>query len=677
MRYSRRDHSPPTKRCRSDSPPNECYKVRFEERELQSYQEYEAGYRGGHKKRHRMSDQGRNQESYEGLNNAGCLDHYPRDASHSYNRDNQDSYHKDNDSYRNNSRETYSRDKQNSYRRDSESYRDDNRNSYSRDKQNSYCRDDDSYRNNNHDTYSRDKQNSYRRDSESYRNDNRNSYSRDNQNSYRRDNDRYRNNNSDTYSRDNQDSYRNDNHDSYRRDNQNSYRGDNDSYHTDNCNSYSRDSNRRDNSSYHSDNRDNYRRDNQDSYERNNDDTQNNYHRENSSNQDRDCSYRGRNRGNSSRPNQHTYQRGHDHNRVDSPKDRVQQDRYGEDNQGSYSAHQKRSTPVLIIGHSFVQRAATHMENKGIRNLYLPCNDFTVTLQGRGGAYAHNLPELYDSCDITPHLALIDIGTNDLSNFNTTQQATKVAQRVFDFGCTLVERGVKYVIILEILPRACHGRYSAPPFFSTLVQAYNWHIQELIHQNNESVPISYWFHSALASKTESYIKDGVHLNNGGISRYLRSLKKAILTYSAVLNCDKSQQEEARDKHRRHRKTPEDHHDEEHGPERLMIRITSPVPYRESQNKPSSEPEIPVQLKTEQTNGKPDGPPRQNLKRKRSEKSNADKSTHEDSGYQTNNSKDDNLDEAPVSSDNSRYAINNDILSLDDESYFTPDYYEDM
>ena len=144
------------------------------------------------------------------------------------------------------------------------------------------------------------------------------------------------------------------------------------------------------------------------------------------------------------------------------------------------------STRVLIMGHSFVRRADQYLRNKRIRNLHLPLSEFSVTLQGRGGAYACHLPELYDKCNVTPDMVVIDIGTNDLSMVKTDDEATNVAKRVYAFANTLVARGVKQVVILEVLPRTRPGRHGAPRSFDSLVASFNWQITRLCSQNLES-----------------------------------------------------------------------------------------------------------------------------------------------------------------------------------------------
>ena len=249
------------------------------------------------------------------------------------------------------------------------------------------------------------------------------------------------------------------------------------------------------------------------------------------------------------------------------------------------------------------------MQNNRIRNLDLPLPNFNVTMQGRGGAYVRDLAALYNNCDVTPHLAVIDIGTNDLSMVHSVQQATNVAKSVFDFASSLVARGVKQVVILEVLPRTRYGRHGAPRSFNSLVQAYNSQIRALVCQNN--VPISYWFHAELSSQTESFIMDGVHLTNAGISRYLRSLKRAILRYGASLDHSRGQHKDTRDVRLQKTRTDHEvHHDEKNTGQEKSLSTHPALARGECRDKSSSKVQLsafpnalPTSARTHATRGR--------------------------------------------------------------------------
>ena len=81
--------------------------------------------------------------------------------------------------------------------------------------------------------------------------------------------------------------------------------------------------------------------------------------------------------------------------------------------------------------------------------------------------------------------------------------------------------------------------------------------------------------------------DGVHLTNAGISRYLRSLKRAILRYGASLDHSRGQHKDTRDARLQKTRTDHEvHHDEKNtGQEKSLS--THPAPRGECHDKSSS------------------------------------------------------------------------------------------
>ena len=188
-------------------------------------------------------------------------------------------------------------------------------------------------------------------------------------------------------------------------------------------------------------------------------------------------------------------------------------------------------TSVLVLGHSFVRRAFDYMQTKDLRNLNLPSEHFIVTFSGRGGASLDVMSALYTDCGFTPDLVILDIGTNDLASVTCTRQATNIASRAFDFALHLIAQGVKHVVILEVLPRM--GGHYWTPAFAPHAKAYNRHILALVYHHKDPTPISFWFHAGLASNPDYFAADGVHLSDSGTSKYIKSLKRAILKFRAA------------------------------------------------------------------------------------------------------------------------------------------------
>ena len=184
---------------------------------------------------------------------------------------------------------------------------------------------------------------------------------------------------------------------------------------------------------------------------------------------------------------------------------------------------------VLILGHSFVKRADRYLDTQNIINFNMLTPYHTVSLLGKGGAHALDIMHLFHQRTSTPHLVVIDVGTNDLTNSRIPTHT--LALQVYNMAKLLVNNyGVLHVVILEVLPRTSWGRHGAPPSFNSRVARYNAMIKSLVFQNKE-FPVSFWFHKGLPSSIETIILDGVHLTNFGISRYIRSIRRVILKCS--------------------------------------------------------------------------------------------------------------------------------------------------
>ena len=189
---------------------------------------------------------------------------------------------------------------------------------------------------------------------------------------------------------------------------------------------------------------------------------------------------------------------------------------------------------VLCLGHSFVRRAQNFMQINGLGNLTLPEEHFTVQLLGRGGARQSDLLELFANCSNTPDLVILDIGTNDLVDVSHVSQAIQLADNVYQTAQSLLAKGVSRVIILEVLPRSTRGRHGAAQAFTTHARSYNRHIQASVQRHREHVPIFFWYHAGMSYKAEQFLSDGVHLNRDGNYKYIKSIKRAVITHRPAL-----------------------------------------------------------------------------------------------------------------------------------------------
>ena len=182
---------------------------------------------------------------------------------------------------------------------------------------------------------------------------------------------------------------------------------------------------------------------------------------------------------------------------------------------------------VLVLGHSFVTRAERHLLSKGDNNCAMHPGSHNVVLKGRSGAHIRDIIPLFQQRSVTPHLVIIDIGTNDLTNNRITTHS--LANQVYSTAKHLIDHyGVERVVILEVLPRTTWGRHGAPISFAGRVSRYNAMIRSLVFRGKLSVPVTFWYHPGLSISPDTFILDGVHLNPSGLAKYIKSIRRLIL-----------------------------------------------------------------------------------------------------------------------------------------------------
>ena len=94
---------------------------------------------------------------------------------------------------------------------------------------------------------------------------------------------------------------------------------------------------------------------------------------------------------------------------------------------------------------------------------------------------------------------------------------------------TLVaDYGVKQVIITEIFPRRS-WKYPCSPNFNHDALLYNLALKQQLSMHEH---IHTYHHQGLVDEWEQYLLDGLHLNAAGMTKYAKSMRRAILKYSS-------------------------------------------------------------------------------------------------------------------------------------------------
>lgn len=193
---------------------------------------------------------------------------------------------------------------------------------------------------------------------------------------------------------------------------------------------------------------------------------------------------------------------------------------------------------IFFLGHSFVRRLEDFMVENGKRNFLLPLEGYDIKFKARGGMKACHLNLRMNLKLVSRHkpdIVFIDVGTNDLDS--CLQHPKPLANQVLS-SCTYLVKShsVKHVVILHVLPRTYKGKYPCNnPLFNHQANEYN---QAIMAGIKTSTPhgqrrIHFWCHKGLSHNPTQYIEDGVHLNNQGMIKYYKSLRRAIIKFTTL------------------------------------------------------------------------------------------------------------------------------------------------
>lgn len=186
---------------------------------------------------------------------------------------------------------------------------------------------------------------------------------------------------------------------------------------------------------------------------------------------------------------------------------------------------------VAIVGHSFVKRAQDHIVSADVQFLQL---SHTIQFFSHSGCHVHHLDNFIEALSsFSPHLVILDVGTNDLCSQEVSPLL--LFQRVNTFSQRLtVDLGVKLVVVLQVLHRTPTGYFGMPSSFNHKVDSYNDLLTSTVKlYRQQNLPLDYWFQKGIRTNITKFIKDGVHLNADGIQLYLRNLRRAILNFAPL------------------------------------------------------------------------------------------------------------------------------------------------
>ena len=192
---------------------------------------------------------------------------------------------------------------------------------------------------------------------------------------------------------------------------------------------------------------------------------------------------------------------------------------------------------LLVIGHSFVKQLQVSLLRRGCTtqivgaDLGVSAQFSSVFYHGVGGLKVDGLlAELPLICELGPRAVIVDIGTNDLSlaGVDPSRLASRIvalAQRV------LAVASVSEVVLCQVMPRVAvrptgPRRYAPRADFNDARFVVNRTLDAL---TSDLPHIHYWRHRGMHANWEQYFDScGVHLNEVGMRKYVRSIRGAAL-----------------------------------------------------------------------------------------------------------------------------------------------------
>lgn len=176
---------------------------------------------------------------------------------------------------------------------------------------------------------------------------------------------------------------------------------------------------------------------------------------------------------------------------------------------------------VVLVGHSYVRRLGQFMcRSQRYRNLGLQRD--AVEVYGYGGATVHGGRNICRRLNFrsvaNADVVFLHIGENDYMSLDPFV----VADEIYSLAMMLViQHGVQYVLVGELLPFPNHGRQ--------WTQLVNGRLQQL---TSNSWRVRFWRHrrAFFAVQPHVYCRDGVHVAQEFMRVYWNSVRFAVLSH---------------------------------------------------------------------------------------------------------------------------------------------------
>ena len=195
------------------------------------------------------------------------------------------------------------------------------------------------------------------------------------------------------------------------------------------------------------------------------------------------------------------------------------------------------NSDLLILGHSFVRRLQEYVFRRNDTNKVVGADlgiseQFSnVFYRGIGGLSLDGLMlELPLVRDLAVRGVILDIGTNDLSASHV--DPVNLAKRIVDFAKLVAAvDSVAEVVVCQVLPRVMvrptgRSRFQTRADFNSARFVVNRTLDVL---TTDLPHVHYWRHRGMHANWPQYFdRFGVHLNDAGMRKYVRSVRGAAM-----------------------------------------------------------------------------------------------------------------------------------------------------
>ena len=183
---------------------------------------------------------------------------------------------------------------------------------------------------------------------------------------------------------------------------------------------------------------------------------------------------------------------------------------------------------VLLLGHSFIQCLRDDLRlhfNSRADGTFGLSDDAIVHSHGVGGLTVAKLRrDLGIVSSLSPHIVILEIGTNDLANLSPEVVGSEIEELV---RLLLDTFSVRVIGVCEVIPHV------GAAFFNSAASILNQYLSGVL----EPIPnVFCWRHRGFNNPlVHLYLPDGVHVNSFGQYCLYRSYRGAILRALRILS----------------------------------------------------------------------------------------------------------------------------------------------